>query len=66
LTVDQYKALLKAIPDINASLKRGGIDIGDSVALEDDELEDEPKLKRKAKDKKEKSNIEETSDEDDE
>jgi hypothetical protein len=66
LTVDQYKALLRAIPDINASLKRGGTDIGESAALEDDELEDEPRLKKTAKGRKEKSNIEETSDEDDE
>jgi hypothetical protein len=62
LTVDQYKALLKAIPEINASLRRGGIDVGES-ALPDEEEED-PKSQSKAKAKKEKLNIEETSDED--
>ena len=65
MTIDQYKALAKAIPAINASLKRGGTDIGESAALEEDESENEPKPK-KIKGKKEKSNIEETSDEEDE
>ena len=62
MTIDQYKALLKAIPEINAVLKRGGIDVGES-ALPDDDGEENPKPQKKAKGKKEKSNIEETSDE---
>jgi hypothetical protein len=65
LTIDQYKALVEAIPAINTSLKSGGTDIGESAVLEDDESEDAPKPK-KIKGKKEKSNIEETSDEEDE
>lgn len=63
MPIDQYKALLKAIPEINASLKRGGIDVRE---VPEDEDEDEPKPKKKVKVKKEKSNIEETSDEEDE
>jgi len=64
MSIDQYKALLKAVPEINASLKKGGIDVGESAEAEDDE--EEPKPKKKVKGKKEKSNIEETSDEEDE
>lgn len=64
MTVDQYKVLLKAIPEINATLKRGGINVGDTELPDDDEDEDKPQKKTKAK--KEKSNIEETSDEDNE
>lgn len=62
LTIDQYKALLKSIPEINAALKSGGTDIGNPSLLDDDE--EAPKLQRKAKAKKE--NIEATSDEDEE
>lgn len=65
MTIDQYKALLKVIPEINAGLKKGGIDVGES-ALPDDDEEDDPKPKKRAQGKKEKSNIEETSDEEEE
>lgn len=64
MTIDQYKALLKTIPEINAALKSGGIDVGESALPDDDE--EDPKPQRKARSKKEKSNIEETSDEDEE
>lgn len=65
LTVDQYKALVKAIPEINANLKASGIAVEESTAMdEDDEVADEKPKKRKAAVKKEtKSNIDETSDE---
>ncbi|KAG0651825.1 RNA polymerase II transcriptional coactivator [Hyphodiscus hymeniophilus] len=62
LNIDQYKLLLQAIPEINAALKEEGIDVGES-ALPDEEADPAP---RRAKAKKEKANIEETSDEDDE
>jgi hypothetical protein len=62
LSVDQYKALLRAIPEINASLKTGGVDVGESALPDDDE--EDPKPQRKSKTKKEKANIEATSDED--
>lgn len=71
MTIDQYKALVKAIPAINASLGEEGIDINDSgeemdeggdEGDEEDE-KDEKKSRRKIKSKREKANIEETSDE---
>jgi hypothetical protein len=61
--VDQYKAFLKSIPAINASLKDSGIDIS-GYAVDADDVEDEAKQKRKTKSKVEKSNIDATSDED--
>lgn len=65
LTLDQYKALVKAIPEINASLKASGVAVEESTAMdEDDEVADAKPKKRKAATKKEtKSNIDETSDE---
>jgi hypothetical protein len=60
LTIEQYKALLKAIPEINAALKEVGADVGDTE-LPDEEEEPAPKKERKVKTKKEKANIEETS-----
>ena len=62
MTIDQYKTLLKSIPEINAALKNEGIDVGEAE-LPDEEVEAPT---RKVKAKKEKANIEETSDEDDE
>jgi hypothetical protein len=67
LPIDQYKALLKAIPEVNAALRRAGVDVGESAELEGDRSTEELKPKtHKKKPGKEKSNIEETSDEDDE
>ncbi|TVY89089.1 putative RNA polymerase II transcriptional coactivator [Lachnellula willkommii] len=65
LSVDQYKAFVKAIPSINASLRSQGIEIQGSEEVEEDESEEvKPKRKTKAKAKEEeKSNIEATSDE---
>jgi hypothetical protein len=66
LTVDQYSALLRAIPEINASLKRAGIDVSGPAEEENDgESETETKPPKKIKAKKDKSNIEATSDEED-
>lgn len=69
LTVDQYTALLKAIPSINANLRGLGIDIGNSADGEgfvgESEAEIKPARKVRAKNNKpEKSNIDSTSDED--
>jgi hypothetical protein len=65
--VDQYKAFLKSVPAINASLKDSGVDIG-RYAVDADDVDDEAgspaKQKRKTKSKVEKSNIDATSDED--
>jgi hypothetical protein len=66
LPIDQYKALLKAIPEVNAALKKAGVDVEESAELEDDLSKAAPKSKINRKPGKEKSNIEETSDEDDE
>lgn len=60
MSIEQYKALVKAIPEINASLKKVGIEVGKTEAM--DQEEEKPK-KRVAKKKDTKSNIEETSDE---
>jgi len=64
--MDQYKALLQAIPAINAQLKEMGIALGESAdAMDEDEPEEEEKPKKRVKAKKtEKANIEATSDED--
>ncbi|KAH8793626.1 putative RNA polymerase II transcriptional coactivator [Hyaloscypha sp. PMI_1271] len=66
LSIDQYKALLRAIPAINAQLKDMGIALGESTdAMDEDEPEEETKPQRRIKSKKtEKANIEATSDED--
>ncbi|CAG8972495.1 hypothetical protein HYALB_00001186 [Hymenoscyphus albidus] len=64
LTVDQYKAFLKAIPEINASLKAAGVAVEESTAMDEDEpVKDEKPAKRKTKKDAKKANIEETSDE---
>ncbi|KAH8786157.1 putative RNA polymerase II transcriptional coactivator [Hyaloscypha finlandica] len=62
----KYKALLRAIPAINAQLKDMGIALGESTdAMDEDEPEEETKPQRRIKGKKtEKANIEATSDED--
>ncbi|KAK5987206.1 Putative RNA polymerase II transcriptional coactivator [Cladobotryum mycophilum] len=57
LSVEQYLALLKAAPGINAALREAG------VAFDDPELSDVPDAPSK-KSKKEKANIEATSEED--
>jgi len=63
LTIDQYKALLEAIPEVNAQLGEMGIPIGGSADAEE-ESEEEAKPRRRIKAKKaEKSNIDATSDE---
>lgn len=67
MTVEQYKALLEAIPDINASLKSMGVEVEASTAMEEDHSEGEALPRRRVKPKKEtKSNIDATSDEDEE
>ena len=66
LSVDQYKALLKAIPALNAQLKDLGVDVGlQSTVHDDSEIERKSQRRPKAK-KEEKSNIEATSEEDEE
>ncbi|KAL3424378.1 transcriptional Coactivator p15 [Phlyctema vagabunda] len=71
LNIDQYNELLKAIPKINASLRSMGVEIEDTttgVKNSDDLDPEDPadaeiKPSRKVKAKKEKANIEATSDE---
>ena len=64
LSIDHYKALLKAIPEINAGLKDQGIDISpDAIDDDDGEEVEKPQRKAKAKAKQSKANIEATSDE---
>jgi hypothetical protein len=64
LTIEQYQALLKAVPAINAALLQQG------VATEEVDLDGEDKLssvvKTKKKATKSKANIEATSDEESE
>jgi hypothetical protein len=62
LNVEQYQAFLKAIPEINASLKELGVDVtGGGGEIDEDE---EVKPRKKAAVKKEsKANIDATSDE---
>lgn len=67
MTVDQYNALLEAIPSINASLKASGVEVGSTAVGgdDDDEAAGPPaKQKKKTKPQSEKSNIDATSDED--
>lgn len=64
LTIDQYKALLQAIPEINAHLKELGVDVKGS-AMSEDEVEEVVKPQKRVRAKKEKPNIEATSDEED-
>ena len=64
LSVDQYTALLKVVPAINATLKKKGF----GVEGLDDAVEEEPVVAKSKKNraKSEKSNIDATSDEDSE
>lgn len=67
LSIDQYKALLKAIPEINAGLKDIGIVVSPNAVDDDDEEEEEkPQRKAKTQAKNSKANIEATSDEEEE
>jgi hypothetical protein len=70
LTADQYKALVRAIPQVNARLSSMGVDVsGSEMALDEEQSEAEAKPKKRVKPAKEstsKSNIEATSEEDDE
>lgn len=64
MTIDQYKALVKAIPEINATLRSQGVEVERSGEVDEEESEEEAKPKKKVKAKKEeKSNIDATSDE---
>ncbi|TPX15740.1 uncharacterized protein E0L32_000074 [Thyridium curvatum] len=67
LSIEQYKALLKAIPAINAELRSQGQPVDDVAAGEEgaEAAEKLPK-KKKAKSPVKKANIEATSDEDSE
>ncbi len=68
LSVDQYQALLKAIPAINAQLREAGIAADDPESAgpsEEGKLKPKLKAQHTAKSAK-KSNIEATSDEDSE
>lgn len=66
LTVDQYMALLRSIPEINANLRNRGVEVNVSAAADTEESEAETKPQKRVKAKPEKSNIETTSEEDDE
>jgi hypothetical protein len=63
LTVDQYKAFLQAIPQINASLKSSGIEFDEMKSIAESKDEPEEKLQKRAGKKESRANIEETSDE---
>lgn len=61
LSIDQYAALLKAIPSINAALRERGHEFNEP----DSSIADEPVVSKKAKkEKPSKANIEATSEED--
>lgn len=64
LSVEQYTALLKVVPAINAALKEKGFVVDDL----DDAVEEEPVVAKSKKNtaKPKKSNIDATSDEDSE
>lgn len=67
LTVEQYKELLKFIPEINAQLRKEGEDLGDAEDGEGGERQVAETLLAVEKSKKparKKANIEATSDED--
>jgi len=70
LSLDQYKAFLKAIPEINSKLKKAGNDVSGNAVEDDDEDEEEeevkPRKKREAKATTSKANIDATSDEEEE
>lgn len=63
LSLEQYTALLKVVPGINAKLREMGqlVDTADDV---DDDAAAIPKRSKKEKAKSERSNIDATSDED--
>lgn len=66
--MEQYKAFLKAVPEINARLRDAGIDVAESAgAAADGDEPDLPKKdkKKKAKAKNDRLNIDATSDEED-
>ncbi|PHH80966.1 hypothetical protein CDD80_5176 [Ophiocordyceps camponoti-rufipedis] len=63
LSVEQYAALIKAVPAINAALGELGHDVSDAPAADDVPV---IKQAKKAKTKSPKANIEATSDEDEE
>lgn len=61
LSVEQYAALLKAVPGINAALRELGHEVDDM----DVDADDAPVEKKKPRDRSQaKANIEATSDED--
>lgn len=68
LSVDQYKAFLKAIPAINAELQRDGhkIDKIEVADIPDADEEPRPTKSKPSKKPSKKSNIEATSDEESE
>ncbi|EKD13785.1 uncharacterized protein L3040_005597 [Drepanopeziza brunnea f. sp. 'multigermtubi'] len=66
LNIEQYKALLKSIPELNAHLKTMGVDVSDSEIPENGPEENSKLQKRVRAKKQEKANIEATSDEDEE
>jgi hypothetical protein len=61
LTVDQYRTLLKVIPEVNAGLKEAGIDVTDSATGVDSPPTTKSSFQKKTKAKKDKANIETTS-----
>jgi hypothetical protein len=63
LTVDQYKAFLQAVPQINASLKSSGIEFDEMESVTERKDEHEEKQQKRAVKKESRANIEETSDE---
>lgn len=63
--MDQYKALLTSIPELNAHLGTLGVDVK-TPELPDEDSEEEAKPKKRVRAKKEKANIEATSDEEEE
>ncbi|RDW91174.1 hypothetical protein BP5796_02339 [Coleophoma crateriformis] len=65
LNIDQYKALLQAIPHINKALRGKGVDISEpDLAMKDEDgSEADTKPLKRVRTKQEKSNIEATSDE---
>ena len=65
LNVEQYQALVNAVPSINAALIKKGVDIESSTIQEKDRREDAEGAVKRQKIKSKKANIDATSDEDD-
>jgi len=64
LTIEQYKALLRAIPQVNANLRKMGIEVeAEAAGVEDSEADEATQPAKRVKAKKSKANIEATSDE---